>query len=308
MGKRSYSGGTTALVIVLTLVIIIVGVAFFFWMKIIGGGNELQHATDSGNLNVAKQSLRSPSVPLLASGAGGINEINEFGGLTDPGSTPPNQIDLLIYDRLVAKAVLVAINAAAEGPNTNNNQAYLNAAAINTAVEGDGGIGSRLATQLAQNSNLSGFFSNLSQANSTRMLQNDGTVTSTPNSTQVAYMARTKASNVFLAADASGNSLQIPSGSSFFTNKNNVIQKTVNYTTKYYLTGYDNLQTGVPNVSPVTVPMRPGEQPHLVDINDFTNLVTSPLMGSSASNIPPNAFRSDGSGVEGNKSGTNLTM
>lgn len=298
MGKRSYSGGTTALVIVLTLVIIIVGVAFFFWMKIIGGGNELQHATDSGNLNVAKQSLRSPSVALQAAGVANVNELNEFGDLTDPNSSPANQVDLLVYDRLVGKAVIVALNASQEGTQA----AKKNANDLDKAVEGPGGIGSRLASQLNQNSNLSGFFTNLSQANSTRMLQNDGTITPSNNNTPVAFMARTKATNIFIA----GN--QIPGASTFLSNTNNVITKMVGGVNKTYITGYDKLQCGVPGVQPMAVPMRPGEQPHLVDVNDFAGLVAPPLGNAGNAQIPPNAFRSDGTGVEGNRTGNSMTM
>jgi hypothetical protein len=288
MGKRSYSGGTTALVIVLTLVIILIGVGFFFGMKIIGGGNELQHATDSGNLNVAKQALRSPAITFNSA-----TEANEFGDLVDPANA---RVDLLVYDRLVGKATIVALNAAAEGTT----QAAANAQAIYNMVQGQNGIGSRLSCELAQHGNLEGHFTNLSGANSTRMLQNSGPgqVTANPNETAVSYMARTKASNVYLAA----NQLP-PACQSFLTNPANVAVKD----NKNYLTGYSPLQCGLAGVQPLAVPMRPGEQPHLVDVNDFQKLVSSPL-GGNTSQIPPNAFRSGGVGVEGTQTGQNMTM
>ena len=287
MGKRSYSGGTTALVIVLTLVVILIGVGFFFGMKIIGGGNELQHATDSGNLNVAKQALKTPSINFATIGEG-----SEFGDLTDPSN--PTQIDLLAYDRMVGKSVLVALNAADEGTPA----AATNAKTVYDLVQGQTGIGSRLATQLTQHSNLAGSFSSVSDKNSTRMLQNNGQITANASETAVAYMARSKASNVYISA-----SQLPPNVQNFLANTSNVVLKN----NKQYLAGYTALQCGLDNVKPYTVPMRPGEQPHLVDINDFQGSLQPPL-GGNGSLIPPNAFRSGGTSVEGNQSGQTMTM
>lgn len=286
MCKRSYSGGTTALTIVLTLVIVFVGVCFFIWMKIVGGGAELQHATDSGNLNVAKQVLKAPAVPL-----NGGNEANEFGDLVDPAN---GQVDLLAFDRLVGKCVLVALNAAAEGTPL----AAQNAQTVLDMVEGQSGIGPRLAQQLSQHSQLSGHFTTVASTNSTRMLQTDGQIQANSQETAVSFMARSKASNVFINAN------QVPpEAQSFLNNTNNIVSKNG----KQYLAGYQNLVTGI-GAQPQAVPMRPGEQPHLVNLNDFQQLNQSPLGGSDSSRIPPNAFRSGGTSVEGNATGQNLTM
>ncbi len=285
--KRSHQGGTTALVIVLTLVIIFVGVGFFAWMKIIGGGKELQHATDAGNLNVAKQALKDPSVSLQ-----GTSESNEFGDLTDPSN---GQVDLLAFDRLVGKATLVALNAAAENTPT----ARQHAQTVLGMVQGDSGIGPRLAQKLSQHSNLAQHFSNVAATNSTRMLHSDGQIQADSEETAVSYMAVGKASNVYL----SGNQMP-PEVQSFLSDSNNVITKN----NKQYLTGYQGLHTGLAGVSPQAVPMRPGEQPHLVDLDDFQAANQSPLPGGNGSLIPPNAFRSGGLGLEGNATNQNLKM
>ena len=287
MTKRQDSGGTTALVIVCTLVVVLVGVAFFVWMKIIGGGKELQHATDSGNLNVAKQALKSPGIALSSA-----DESNEFGDLVDPST---GQVDLLAYDRLVGKCVLVALNASAEG----SDEARTNAEKILAMVEGTNGIGSRLASQLSQHNNTSGFFTDMTSKASTRMLQSDGQVQANAEETAVSFMARQKASNVFIDGQQVPPEVQ-----DFLSNSNNIVKKN----NKQYIAGYTPLAiTNLPSVQAQAVPMRPGEQPHLVNVDDFHNLNQSPLGGNS-SFIPPNAFRSGGSSIEGNATNANLKM
>ncbi|MBX9690672.1 MAG: hypothetical protein K2X27_28410 [Candidatus Obscuribacterales bacterium] len=286
MSKRSHLGGTTALVVVLTLIVILVGSGFFIWMKIIGGGKELQSATDAGNLNVAKQALVAPSIPL--SGA----EANEFGDLVDPAN---GQVDLLSFDRLVGKVILVSLNAKAEGTK----EASDNAKSLYDMVEGSNGIGKRLSDQLSSHSQLQGFFSAVASSNSTRMLKSDGQINPESSETAVSYMARSKASNVYL----SSNQLP-PEVQGFLTNSSNVVSKN----SKQYLAGYQPLDTGLDEFSAQAVPMRPGEQPHLVGINDFQAATQSPLGSGSSSLIPPNAFRSGGSGIELNATNANLTM
>lgn len=287
MTKRQDSGGTTALVIVCTLVVVLVGVAFFVWMKIIGGGKELQHATDSGNLNVAKQALKSPLIALSSA-----DEANEFGDLVDPST---GQVDLLAYDRLVGKCVLVALNASAEG----SDEARTNAEKILAMVEGSNGIGSRLAAKLSQHDNTSGFFTDMTSKASTRMLQSDGQVQANAEETAVSFMARQKASNVFIDGQQVPPEVQ-----DFLSNSNNIVKKN----NKQYIAGYTPLAiTNLPSVQAQAVPMRPGEQPHLVNVDDFQNLNQSPLGGNS-SFIPPNAFRSGGSSIEGNATNANLKM
>lgn len=266
-----------------------IGVAFFLWMKIVGGGKELQHATDSGNLNVAKQALKSPGIAFS-----GSDEANEFGGLVDPAT---GQVDLLTYDRLVGKAVLVALNASAEGTP----EAKANAQKVLDMVEGANGLGSRLAAQLSQHSNTAGFFTDVASKSSTRMLQTDGQVQANADETAVSFMARQKASNVYIDGQ------QIPPEVQDFLSKSgNIVSKN----NKQYIAGYtglsiDNIAFNAPLQA---VPMRPGEQPHLVNVQDFQNLNQSPLGGGGNSLIPPNAFRSGGLSVEANQTNQNLAM
>ena len=281
MHKRSDVGGTTALVIVLTLVIIAVGIAFFAWAQIVGGGKELQHAIDAGNLNVAKQTLKSPDITLSDQ----AKEIEEFQGLTDSG----NKVNLLNFNRLVAKTVLVALNAGDLGTP----EAKAHAAEMAATLEGSGGIGFRLAQVLSSHDQLKGHFGNLSSPNSTRMLRSDGLIRDESAETGVAFMARKKAANVFF------NSRQIPDSlASFLSDGNNIVEKTINGNSKKYLSGYSPFSLNGLGVQLQGVPMRPGEQPHLVSVDDFGSNSSSPLGGNGTSLIPPNSFQSGGRGRE----------
>lgn len=271
--RRRSIGGTLAFVAALGLLLVLLGVAFFFYQMITGGGTELQRATDAGNLNVAKQALRSPGFALTG------NELNEFGDLTDSNG----QVNLLTFNRLVGKATIVALNAQAQ----QTPQSRQNAQAIMTMLEGNGGIGSRLATQLSTHSNLNGFFQNVSLQNSLRMLGNTNTQDVSAE-TQNAFMKPGAASNVFI------NASQVPGGLNFANDSSSVF----NLNGRLYLRGYTNLNTG--NVRPVAVPLRPGEQPHGVSLDDFhATAAQTPLIGTRANPLlPPNAFRSGGTATE----------
>ncbi len=267
--RRRSIGGTLAFVASLGLLLVLLGIAFFFYQMITGGGTELQRATDAGNLNVAKQALRSPGFTLSG------NELNEFGDLTDVNG----EVNLLTFNRLVGKATLVALNAQAEGTP----QARTNAQAIFNMLEGDTGIGNRLATNLSQHNNVKGFFQNVSTQNALRMLGNSNTQ-DVQGETQNAFMKRNAASNVYIRNN------QIPNGLNFANDNSSVF----NQSGKLFLRGYTSLGTGT--VRPVAVPLRPGEQPHGVSLDDFHATVSqTPILGTRANPLlPPNAFRSGG--------------
>ncbi len=290
MNKRSDAGGVTALVIALTLIVVFVGVAFFFWIQIIGGGKELQHAIDAGNLNVAKQVLKSPDITL----SDPVKEVAEFQGLLDPGS----KVNLLNFNRLVAKTVLVTLNAADLGTE----EAKAHARQLAELLEGEGGIGARLAAQLSKHDELKGHFSLLSSPNSTRMLRNDGSIRDEASETNSSFMARRKAANVFFKTE------QVPASvAAFLADANNIVEKVANGSRKKYLSGYNNINLSLPGVVLQGVPLRPGEQPHLVSVDDFGSNAGSPLGSGGASRIPPNSFQSGGKGKESSSGADILT-
>jgi hypothetical protein len=66
--------------------------------------------------------------------------------------------------------------------------------------------------------------------------------------------------------------------------------------TKKFIIGYTPIQ--VAGLSLFAVPVRPGEQPHLVSQTHFTKEVDSPLRSGNTSLLPPNAFESNSTSKE----------
>lgn len=281
MSNRKKQGATLALVISLVFVFLLVGACFFIWQLLIGGGKELQHATDSGNLNVAKQSLKTPDVviPDALNSHTGTNLRTEFQDILDPG----NKVNLLNFNRLVGKAVLAQLNAKAEGTQ----KAADNAIALTRAVYD---IGQQLESKLASVSSLKGHFEGMSNQNSVRMLDHPQngpsgqSISHTDAEYLTSYMARGKASNVYI------DPAEVPPGASF--QPGDLVSKDVNGN-KQFLVGYQAITSasGINNC-PATwaVPLRPGEQPHLVGINDFDSNKSRPFTPFTL----PNAFKSGG--------------
>lgn len=281
---RRKQGATLALVISLVFVFLLVGAAFFIWQLLVGGGKELQHATDSGNLNVAKQSLKTPSysIPDTVSPITNTNLRTEF---KDVIADDNYEVNLLNFNRLVGKAIFAQLNAKAEGTT----QAKANADQITQAVYS---IGQQLENQLASASALKTHFEGMTSQASTRMLDdpngaNGPTVTHTDAEYQIAYMARGHASNVYIGnsqypVDSSGNVVGLAAG--------DLVSKDVGGA-KQFLKGYTEISSdaGITATKTYAIPLRPGEQPHLVGIDDFNTNATEPFP-----NALPNAFKSGG--------------
>lgn len=280
MVPRKKKGATLALVISLMFVFLFIGAAFFVWQLLIGGGKELQHATDSGNLNVAKQSLKTPDyvIPAGVDPTTGTDLRAEFKDVLDSGF----KVNLLNFNRLVGKAVLAQLNAKAEGtPAAKENARQLTVAVYN--------IGQTLQSQLASSSSLKSQFEDVSNKNSVRMLQhpNDGAqggVQHTDAEYALSYVARGKASNLYI------DRAELPPGVQF--SNSDIVKKDVGGD-KEFLVGYSELSTsknlaGIPQTW--TVPLRPGEQPHLIGVDDFANGTQPPFSPFTL----PNAFKSGG--------------
>ncbi|MBX9686902.1 MAG: hypothetical protein K2X27_09385, partial [Candidatus Obscuribacterales bacterium] len=104
----------------------------------------------------------------------------------------------------------------------------------------------------------------------------------------VSFLARGKASNVYFPdLDANGLPANLPPGVNLSTS--DLVSKDVGGTKKF-LVGYQSITSaaGIPGC-PTTwaVPLRPGEQPHLVGVNDFDANKTAPFTPTV-----PNAFKS----------------
>ncbi|CAM6001764.1 unnamed protein product [Sphagnum balticum] len=170
------------------------GLGVFFLVKILGGARELQHAVDSGNLNVAKQALRSPTI--------NINDVNSvaqvnFAGTVD---TTNGGIDLIVYNRLVAQATLVAINAASDNANPLGIQHAKQL--ISSLSDPSTGVGAALAKKLQTDVAMDNSFNGLAALAATRMLNaNSSAVGSVSAAKDVSRMSRGQASNVIFPSN-----------------------------------------------------------------------------------------------------------
>jgi hypothetical protein len=261
---RRRRGAVLGLVAATTLMFVVLGMAFFFIAKIFGGGREVANTTDSGILNVCKQAMQNPGV----SAAG-----TDFAWDGVPVGSP---ITLYSYNKCVAQAVLVALNAQAAGTTAGGTNAAAVLAQLQTKVaqplrsELLGGAGGTFKYQNA--------FAALAGLNNTRMAGNN---TVQAPEYGAAFM---HGGTSDLAAVASSNL--------YFTNGqlNSVAASEIPWNTAAtfnpttpnstaYVQGYKPITIPVPgagNLSFMTVPVFPQQAPHLVNLADFTNSATAP--------------------------------
>lgn len=287
MNSRRRKGATLGLVAVCVLVIIIIGIGGFFLCKLFGGGREVANATDAGALNVAKQALvyvdTNPTSPLRVPFGS-----SDFAAC----SMPPGQtITLLTYNRCVAQALLVALNAQQEGGPA------LAHAAI---VLGDlNKIASQLKKDLTNPSLMTPFFNTVAQANNTRMFGNDPKATAVnavSASFKTAFMKTGFSTNIWVSpaelpattpgpiktaltqGQAPGYLAPSPPGGGNYPN---------------YLPGY--VGYNVPGVGTIYgVPVFPQQKAHLVALADFQPDIAAAPDGANGV-TPPNAFMFDSS-------------
>lgn len=301
--NRSKQGGTLALVVALILVLVIVGVGFIIWQFLIGGTNQIRNLTDSGVLNVAKQALNSPFV-VVTDGRkiDGVDVVNEFRDVLDF-TNGEYRLTLQNYNRLVGRAVFAQLNAQSTGNNTGpaspsdpsptGAMARDNARRLTNAVNV---LGQELARTLDNFDNLKGNFESVAQRGSANKLQKPGQEVrvNARNEHAVAYAARPtggvrNASNVFVEQS------QLPPGvpPNFFSA--NTTKKKVDGVTRDFLVGYAPITTTASGSSvsfPTTyaVPLRPGEQPHSLAIEDFQAAIPPPVF-NGITDVIANAFR-----------------
>jgi hypothetical protein len=291
MSKRQQTGGTLALIAACTIIIILVGIGMFLLMQMIGGGREAQHATDAGNLNVAKKSLVSPTIQPTA------EEKASFEGLFARDGSNNEIVNLQTYNKFVGKAFLVALNAEAE----NTDAARAHATTEHKLVEGDGGMGSRLWSALHDPSKTTGFFEGVAQGNSIRMLDWSGKhVGAEGTRDKVGFMRQAQGAPSNVAFDPAEIPAELATNPivTDTTGKYIAVRTTAGGLQKRYLVGYEGLPIG--SLKIFAVPVRPGEQPHLVSQEQFETALAPPTGLGSANNslIPPNAFESNSTANE----------
>ncbi|GEM_PF-2200078 len=285
MTYRSRRGASLALIITTALVLILIGVAVFFLIQIFGGGSEVHNAVDAGTLNIAKQAIQVPSVPVPTDKAIQV----AFQGLSDPQT---GGINLLTYNRLVGQAMLVALNAQADGSET----AIGNAKKAIAAIQDDqNSIGKALKEALSDATSNNNWAKNpfLSAAARNPMGLSDlGTaITWDPTQKhhyQVGFVGQGEkdpgSSNISLSEAQLAN--QMPY--SDYTQGSQVSwPKGATDGTGKFMRGYREVK--IPNVGSIYGVALSGEQPHLISLDKFHQQSNQPGAGSNVA-VPPNSF------------------
>lgn len=279
MISRKQAGSALIIAIATIVILVLIGVFLFSFSKVLGGARELQNATDSGILNVAKQVLKRPGVGLQQ-GA----ETEHFAPLLDN----TGKVNLLTYNRMVGEAMLIALNAEAEGTP----EAHSNAGQVVDLVQGgDNSIGARLSRELTTQSNITGFFSDMSIGNPLRMLGLATSAKAAEGEFVAGYMKPGSPTNVDLSDAAipykvtgSGNltKLELPVG--LLSDRQSSRKNT-------FMSGYTGIQIPGVNKWISGVPVRPGYAPHLVSAKEMAEKLEPP---ENCINVPPNTFKEIG--------------
>lgn len=281
MKTRRRQGATLGLVAVCVLVIIVIGIGCYFLAKIFGGGREVANATDAGALNIAKNAMNKTNPLISVSLPGSSGQYGDFVALADPPGS--NSINLLTYNRCVAQALLVAMNATQEDTPA----AKAHATEVINALNA---LGTELKDKLT-NPALVQYFAQVN--NDTRMWGNKG-LNAQDSTYKIAFMKHNESTNVYFTPSMLSQApitLTPPSNwQTIGTSKVPVI----NPSTGGYIRGYENLN--FPGIGSIMgVPVFPQQNPHLVALADFNNPAIS---GPPSDKIPPNAFSVAASSTE----------
>lgn len=267
--RRRSKGATLSLVAVIILVIITLGVGCYFLAKILGGGQEVTNATDAGTLNVARLSIvmavPDSQVPTI------------FKDMEYPAKSG---ISLLSYNRCVAKALMIAINA-----NQENSSTAVSNVQSTIFPELDA-LGKALTKVLNSPQTV---FNGNPLANSMKMWGNNAVTAYSPSGPVVAYMKPGGATNVYFTKDqftytaSNGTQTTFPAFG-IPLSSDTAYQPLPNGT--QYLAGYAPIRLPGFSSAIYGVPVFPQQRPHLVSLGPFLG-AANPAYG----NTPPNSFR-----------------
>lgn len=264
-------GSALAVVVVFTAIIATVGIACFNLSKIAGGDREAQNATDAGNLNVARQDQAAIGVKLTD------REKEDFGDLADRNGL----ITLRTYNRVVARAMLIAMNAQRLRTATAMQHAR---EVLGLAQTNSNSIGVRLREVLADATQSTAFFHAVAQANSCRLLASDAKVVHKEKDFATSYMYRGDASNIYV-----DNAHYMSAGDRQRLEAMGLLVSDAQG--HRFIKGYQKIDLGDGFVFSF-VSVNPGFAPHLVSGRDFNNNkeLSTTLPADMAAKLPPNAF------------------
>jgi len=309
-----------ALIAASIIFIVIVALAFYFITQLLGGGRELQHATNSGALNVAKQAIAHPRVAIPVGVAQDTADMKEILLGVLPASE--TEVDLLHFNRMVGAALLVAANAEADGSadSVKNAQNFIDLVEVKNDA-GATSVGQALKEALANGPAWAKtYFEDTAQANNLRMLGQQSTAGWQANDFKVAYLGAGAPSNInlnFLRKGAVNNlpfsniaalkesvtpetltNSDLPTGSS----------KTDTSTDQSLLLGYAPVNFTKVGRNIYAIPL--DNAPHLVSLSEFKKAETTTAPPGLANNValPPNAFMNGALGRDAKKSNQDVHM
>jgi hypothetical protein len=259
------------MVAALLLLITIVAVVAVQLITLFGGGQQVQRATDSGNLTAARTALVNITVPLPSTG----DEL-QFNGVSDKvlGSSQ-GVINLRNINRVMGEAMLVNFNAYVINQAGLDQGATAHAAQTYTAANN---IGVDLLNKLKTSPQMQAYFSSTSNKQPTT--QYGANNLSPSGNPTFSYLNRQTASNVFIAPQQLADYNFATNTSALYNNRVAPAVTSVSSDPNHnYLKGYlDGLSPVASNPSFPDVyfmPLKPGDRPHLVPQSEFNQNATA---------------------------------
>lgn len=262
---RKKRAASMVLVVAFILALAVIIVAAIALINLLGGGQQMQRATDAGNLSTARSVLVKVAVPLPNSG-----DQVQFNGVSDHTSGINGVINLRNINRVMAQSMIVNFNAHKIASDGLDQGANTHASQITQVAHQ---LGDQLSTQLAKATSVADFFSSIAQKNPTKQFGPDDI--QPLGAPTFSYMNRMGASNVYIASSAmpdynfttKTSKIYNDKVSSWTTAVNSDIDPNGNHN---YLKGYLEGMSPASNYSNTYfVPLKPGAKPHLVAQQDF---------------------------------------
>lgn len=288
--NRKTKGSAIAFGAMLAFVLVALGLGFLAFSMYMGGQNETRNAVDSGALNLGRQIIDDTSKIGFKLNVADEDE-RFFADVTtdtlDRKHFPDANVNLRRINRIWAEALLVGLNADAEGNGTMINHAT-------TLCDTARKLSDKLCDNLTKPSNLHQFFMDFASKNNVRMLGLGAGVSVVPNNNwKFSKIGVDHEANI--AINGSPGKFFLPGKDSFpassYTKclRENVPQSAANLN---FLRGYHGYSVG-PNLY-WFVPFPYEEKPHLVSDSQFTGPTT---VGGTVWEKPiPNGYEVEGKG------------
>ena len=289
MRRQSNKGQALPFTLIAVLALVIGGIGIAFLMQIFSGAHENRNACDTGILNVSKKAIANPTVSF--------DSKSEFQLMYKNCTLSDKGVDLSNYNRMVGSAMLIAMNASADGESTG----LKNASKIIDELQGsDQSIGGKLKAAFEKPEDSGDWakkhFDEVAHSNSTKMLGDEPQLSWTKEEYKTAYLE--SADGDVAASNVPINKLidNMPHtyDESGLAEKRMETPKNLVATdgSDKFLQGYKPIQFPGVDRPLYAVPTQPKHQPHLVSMVTFdaANQKEAPGKAHKAV-LPPNAFR-----------------